>query len=100
MFSLFIVGALGAALGWFRVAVLFVAVFSMLMVVGGLGAGVAGLWWIALELFAVAFCLQIGFVAGSATETYFAFLRQQRTTTGTDRNFAPNSQMLSPPGAS
>ena len=80
MISLAILGLLaGAVLGWgFTIPVLVVAIFLALVVVAGVGAAVASVWWVALDVFVVTMCLQLGYVAGSALETYAAFRGQRR----------------------
>jgi hypothetical protein len=57
----------GAVLGLcFRVYVLVLAIMLALVVVAGAGvAAEAGLRWIALDVFVVTMCLQLGYIAGS-----------------------------------
>jgi Transposase DDE domain len=54
---------MGAALGlWFTVHVLVLAIVLALVVVAGAGvAAEARLWWIALDIFVVTTCLQLGY---------------------------------------
>ena len=80
MISLAILSLLaGAVLRWcFTVPVLVLAIMLAVVVVAGAGAAVASLWWIALDVFVVTICLQVGYVAGSALETYTAFRGRRR----------------------
>jgi hypothetical protein len=68
MISLAILSLLaGAVLGWwFTVPVLVLAIMLAAVVVAGAGAAVVSLWWIALDVFVVTMCLQLGYGAGSA----------------------------------
>jgi len=60
----------GAVLGLcFRVHVLVLAIMVALVVVAGAGvAAEALLWWIALDVFVVTMCLQLGYIAGSSSK--------------------------------
>jgi hypothetical protein len=80
MISLAILSLLaGAVLGWwFTVPVLVLAIMLAVVAVAGAGAAVASLWWIALDVFVVTMCIQVGYVAGSALETYTAFRGRRR----------------------
>lgn len=63
MISLAIVSLLaGAVLGWwFTIPILVVAIIMALVVVAEVGAAVASLWWIALDVFVVTMCLARAF---------------------------------------
>src|SRR5215470_17305292 len=80
MISLAIVSLLaGAVLGWlFTIPVLVVAIFLTLVVLAGVGAAVASVWWVALDVFVVTMCLQLGYIAGSVLETYAAYRARRR----------------------
>jgi hypothetical protein len=68
----------GAVLGLcFRVHVLVLAIMVALVVVAGAGvAAEALLWWIALDVFVVTMCLQLGYIAGSVLKVRTAALRE------------------------
>jgi hypothetical protein len=68
----------GAVLGLcFRVYVLVLAIMLALVVVAGAGvAAEAGLRWIALDVFVVTMCLQLGYIAGSVFKARRASLRE------------------------
>jgi SecA preprotein cross-linking domain len=68
----------GAVLGLcFRVYVLVLAIMLALVVVAGAGvAAEAGLRWIALDVFVVTMCLQLGYIAGSVFKARRATLRE------------------------
>jgi hypothetical protein len=93
MVSLAIVSLLvGAVLGWwFTIPVLLLAIFLALVVVAGVGAAAA-------SLFVVTMGLQLGYVAGSALETYAAVrgrrraLRESRQ--AADASFEPATALI------
>ena len=61
----------------FRVYVLVLAIMLALVVVAGAGvAAEAGLRWIALDVFVVTMCLQLGYIAGSVFKARRASLRE------------------------
>ena len=80
MTSLAIVSFLaGVVVGWwFTIPTLVVAIFTASVVVAGVGAATASLWSATLDVLVVSMGLQLGYVAGSALETYAAVRGRRR----------------------
>ena len=80
MTSLAIVSFLaGVVVGWwFTIPTLVVEIFTASVVVAGVGAATASLWSATLDVFVVSMGLQLGYVAGSALETYAAVRGRRR----------------------
>jgi hypothetical protein len=94
MVSLGIVSLLaGAVLGWwFTIHVLVLAIGLALVVVATIGAAVASLWTIAIDIFVVTLCLQLGYVAGSVLEIYASDRGQRRASRQSSRAASPSSK--------